>query len=351
MQRELNDLYHMAHTIWVPRWFDLFSDPKGGFHERLDDTLKPIDMPRRLVTQCRQIMTYSMADKTRYAAKLDEAFKTMRATYDVPDTGIPVFSTADRHYDLYALAFTLSACAAYGTKAAFDYAAHILEFIQINFSADVGLYESLDLSLEPRKAKRRQNPHMHLLEGSMAMFAATKDIGYRAVAEDMVSLFFDRFFDGKHLNEFFNDDLKKPSGAIEAGHHAEWVWLLHRYKQLTRADPRIDSAQQALFDWTKQHGVDPNHGGIFNTQERDGTPVDAGKRIWPQMETLRAAAIMGDTALAKGLIALLQQNYFKGEGLWVEELNRDLSPKSTYLPGTTPYHIYPVLAAALDSCR
>ncbi|HEY8963436.1 MAG TPA: AGE family epimerase/isomerase [Alphaproteobacteria bacterium] len=341
MTLTLAALASKARDVWVPRWFDLFSDASGGFYERLDHNLMPINMPRRLVTQCRQIMVYSMADRAKYQAKLDEAFAAMRAAYEVDS--VPVFSTQDRYYDLYALAFVLSACAAYNTEDARAYADTILEFIQINFAADIGFYDALDLNLEPRSGIRRQNPHMHLLEGAMAMIEVSKDPGYRTLADDMVALFLARFFDGKNLYEFFDDDLRDPQNVVEAGHHAEWVWLLHRYQDLTGPDQRLQTAQTALYAWAKQYGIDRDFGGVFNGQRVEGTVTDSSKRIWPQMEMLRAAAIMQDEATVQNLLIVLNDYYFSDDGIWTESLKEDLSVDADYLPGTTPYHIYPVL--------
>jgi len=347
MKNAIQQMYLQAHNVWVPRWFEIFSDPAGGFYERLDADLKPIDMPRRLVMQCRQIMVYSMADREHYAEKLAEGFSYMRRVYDV--NGIPVFNPTERHYDLYALAFILSACAAYRTKEAFAYADSVLEFIQIHFAADVGLYESLDLSLKPRAVQRRQNPHMHLLEGALAMLEATGDMRYRTLADDMVALFFDRFFNGTHLFEFFDADLKNPLTIVEAGHHAEWVWLLDWYKKHAGADPRINAAQERLYAFATVHGIDRQYGGVYNQQNIDGSIVEENKRIWPQMETLRAACIMRDEAVQNHFVTLLQQKYLHADGIWTEELDRHSRSKADWLPGTTPYHVYPVLKASLDS--
>ncbi len=120
----LEDLYAKAKNIWVPAWFERFSSPDRGFYERLDNDNNPIDMPRRLLTQCRQIMVYSFALKDNpnldaYKEKLDDTFNFVREVYHNPNTGGSIFSInsenqpEDTKYDLYGHAFIMLACAAY----------------------------------------------------------------------------------------------------------------------------------------------------------------------------------------------------------------------------------------------
>ena len=62
----LKNVQDNLYEIWLPSWYAWFKDTQnGGFHERLDEKLKPVDLGyRRLVTQCRQLFVYSHAALT-----------------------------------------------------------------------------------------------------------------------------------------------------------------------------------------------------------------------------------------------------------------------------------------------
>lgn len=382
MGNKLGFLFNQAGNAWVPNWFQLFSDNKnGGFHERLDFNGNPLDMPRRLLTQCRQIMVYSLAQKQnpedpKYLAKLEEGFQYIKDHYFNKITRGSIFSidaqsgeAIDKKYDLYGHAFVMLACASYlnvkDSEEVKTFAKTTLNFIKENFRAKngIGLEEALDEELKPIPSIRRQNPHMHLMEASIYMYEATGDKDYLDMADEMLELFFDKLLDPqtKTLGEFFEDDLsphKSDGNLVEAGHHAEWVWLLKRYQEVSNSDdPRIQEMMNTLFDWVVKNGVDKQHGGVVNGQQRDGTIVDANKRIWPTLETIRAASIMANDSayadvarqLVDDLTDILERNYIDVEtGLWNEFLNPDMSVKTDYRPGTTPYHIYPVIAEASE---
>jgi mannose/cellobiose epimerase-like protein (N-acyl-D-glucosamine 2-epimerase family) len=328
----------------VQTWCDAFTDKgRGGYYERLDAAAKPLDLPKRLLTQCRQIYVYGLA-----GYDVSSGYDFLYKNYRVPETGGSRFSLADDTYDLYGLSFILLACAAAGQPA---YARETLDFIDKHFRipGQIGFTGALDARLKPKPGIKAQNPHMHLLEGCLAMADISSDPKYTSIAGEIVELMRAHFFDASHgcLLEFFTDDGKphpQKGHIVEAGHQAEWVWLLKRYQTVTGdQDGRLQDIQTLLFDWVKRFGVDQQYGGIFNAQAPDGAIIDDQKRIWPLTETIRAARLMGDTDMAAQLFTLLKDKYLRPDGFWHEILNRDLTPATDYLPGTTPYHIYPVL--------
>ncbi len=376
MENFLIRLLDQAHLIWVPNWFKLFSDnEQGGFHERLNNDNQPLDMPKRLLTQCRQVMVYSQAlqddpNNKLYKTKIDEGFQFIIDNYHVEETGGSIFSINldktphDEKYDLYGHAFILLACSAYYNATenpdALKHAETTFNFIDESFTLKdkPGLAESLDSNLVPEGAMRRQNPHMHLMEACIYMYESSQNPVYLQKADEMLELFYDKLLDKETttLCEFFDDDLNPHSeegNLVEAGHHAEWVWLLQRYQEVSGSqDPRIEDTKKALFSWVIEKGIDKEHSGVFNVQNRDGEIVDSSKRIWPTLETVRAACIMSadpeyaDAAekVISNLTQVLEDHYIDvTTGNWTEFLTRDLKPETDYRPGTTPYHIFPVL--------
>lgn len=372
MFQDFTKILTQAEEHWIPLWFHNFSDTNsGGFYERLDANCNTIEIPKRLLSQCRQIIVYSIAYKNTaqptYLEKINQTFDFIKNNYFQTQTGGSVFSIdykswaiIDDKYDLYAHAFILMACSTYLNIDENDeikkFAKATLNFITHNFRNEYGGFnEALDKDLNPLNVIRRQNPHMHLMEATLHMYEATQDKDYLNIAQELLILFFEKFYDS-HTNtigEFFNDDFSahgKTGNIVETGHHAEWIWLLKRYEEITKTnDPRIDKATDNLFKWILKNGF---HNGIYNSQNPDGKVIDSNKRIWPMMETMRAAAIMTQSNFYQGeAISLLVnlkniflENYINFDtGTWNEMLNEDLSIASNYLPATTPYHIYPVL--------
>lgn len=371
----LAEIFAKCETIWVPRWFREFSNPEGGFHERLDQSGMPIeDIPRRLLTQCRQIMVYSIYHirnpNDQIAAKLHEAFQFIIKNYSSHTSGGFHFSInssggiQDSKYDLYGHAFVILACAAYynafHNAEALKVAKNTLTFIKSRFQLKTapGLTEALDENLQPIPGIRRQNPHMHLMEACIYMFEACGDPEYLKVADDMLALFYSHLCIDGSIREFFDDQLiphKETGSIVEAGHHAEWVWLLARYQEIKGCSlPKAVDTMATLFSWVANHGFDGVRGGIYNSQNTQGNPVDKDKRIWPVFEALRASAVMLHHApndnlamsVARRAIGLIG-NYVGHDGAWVEMMDGAMSEKSDYRPGTTPYHIYLPL---LETC-
>ena len=374
LSTDITSLVETAENKWIPRWFDLFSNPNGGFFERLDQSGEPIDLPRRLLSQCRQIIVYSLTSNKTYTQKLNEAFDFIKQHYFIPDTGGSIFSlnskneVHDHTYDLYAHAFILLTCSQYykatQNEDALAYAKTTLNFIKSHFPLHIGYAESLDSDLKPRQTIRRQNPHMHLLEGCIFMYETSKDEAYKETADEIISLFLNNFFDQKTstLGEFFDHDLKlhpQEGYKIEAAHHGEWIWLLSRYKNISdQYSHQINSSMTGLWNFIFTHGFDQKSGGVFNVQDTNGSIIEGNKRIWTSFEVLRAANVMRIHTenpkdcinIMTRLIDTITNHYVDVEtGNWNETLAQDLTPITNYLPATTPYHIYPILNEIKES--
>lgn len=318
----------------IENWHAAFSDPEGGFYERLDRHLKTENLPKRLLTQCRQLFVYGSE-----GMDVEREWQYMVDRFRVPETGGWRFSEVDAKYDFYAHAFVLLACA---TLKKYDVARQTIDFVHAHFRVPgrPGFVSTLDPHLNPVHGARAQNPHMHFFEGVLAMAEVSDDPVYARQADELLDLIFDHFYDGV-IREFHDGE---SVHIVEAGHQSEWIWLLSRYRDvLKRDDLRIAPAMETLHAWVRRHGIDRTHGGIFNMQEKSGVILDEKKRIWPVCETLRAAAVMQDLEMLTDMRAILRGYYLRPDGFWNEMLNRDLSVAGDYLPGTTVYHLYQIL--------
>ncbi|NLQ16504.1 phosphoheptose isomerase [Marinomonas sp. M1K-6] len=313
----------------------------------------------RLLTQCRQLYTFSHACQIKNApewqAMLTPLFNFITSRYFINERWIfslnDDLSIKDQQSDAYALAFVLLSFSHYYQLTKDDRALVFMKkthlFLLDNMQAQSGgFYESYPVD---ENQIRRQNPHMHLLEGYVAAFEATQDDDYKEAIQSLLSLALEHFYhqETKTLREFFSADWQldpKIGHQVEPGHHFEWVWLLYRANKIVPNADHTDLAQQLWLTATR-HGLAEN-GGIYN--QIDGNSyqaIDKEKRIWPITEYLKAITVMQIGKEEKidrieKALDFIQQHYLLPNGRWNEYLNEDNTAKDFPLPGTSSYHIF-----------
>jgi mannose-6-phosphate isomerase len=361
-----------AFETLVPLCRDRFTDKAhGGFFEQLNpDTHLPIPVgSKRLMVQCRQLYVLAHAAILGDASGQDSAlrgYEFVKRTYRDPSNGGWYFrateggEATDKSKDLYAHAFVLFALAylhrAFAVPDAIPLAAATYDELTVHMAAPGGgFWDKADEAWAPDTSIRRQNPHMHLLEGLLALHEATGETRWLAEADRLVRLFLDHFHDSATatLGEHFAVDWRphpEHGHIVEAGHHFEWVWLLDRYRAAGGTAPVAEAADR-LFHMADRHGTDPEHGGIHDQIDRAGAPLLTTRRIWPVTEAIKAhtARIEAGQSVPEGqpgrLIAHLFKDFLRPERHgWIETMTREGAPKQTTLPGSTPYHLF--LAAA-----
>ncbi len=363
---------HFAMTTLLPLCRDRFADPvHGGFFEQLDPTTHaPLPIgTKRLMVQCRQLYVLAHTALLGDASGRDAAargYDFLRHSYRDHANGGWFFRATeageptDRSKDLYGHAFVLFALAylhrAFAAPDAIALATATYDEIVANMSAPGGgFWDRADEAWAPDTSIRRQNPHMHLLEGLLALHEATGAARWLTEADRLARLFLDRFHDPATgtLGEYFTADWRpdpRQGHIVEAGHHFEWVWLLARYRAAGGAAP-VAEASARLFAVANRHGYDPEYGGIHDQIDRAGTPLLTTRRIWPVTEAIKAhaARIEAGESVPEGqpdrLIAHLFKDFLRPERHgWIETMTREGAPGQTNLPGSTPYHMF--LAAA-----
>ena len=237
---------HWMFEEALPFWAEHGVDRAfGGYVEQLtlDGLDAAVDFKRTRVI-CRQIYVFSHAALLGYGSGAELArhgylYLTEKAWLG-PDRGWA--RLLDRHGrmkdatpDLYDLAFVLFALGWYfrltGDSEAKAWAMRTLDFIEtrMRHPGQRGYLTAL-----PASGHRKQNPHMHLLEAALANLEACGDERFLALADEMVGLFCDHFYDGVSgtLGEYFDESWRRAPGeagrAVEPGHHFEWAWLLLR---------------------------------------------------------------------------------------------------------------------------
>ena len=363
---------HFAMTTLLPLCRDRFADPvHGGFFEQLDPaTHAPLPIgSKRLMVQCRQLYVLAHAALLGDPSGRDAAargYEFLCRSYRDHTNGGWYFRATDagepndKSKDLYGHAFVLFALAylhrAFAAPGAIALATATYAEIGEHMSAPGGgFWDRAGENWAPDMSVRRQNPHMHLLEGLLALHEATGAAHWLAEADRLVRLFLDCFYDPATgtLGEYFTVDWRPDPDKgqiVEAGHHFEWVWLLARYRAAGGTAP-VAGPSARLFAMADRHGYDPDHGGIHDQIDRAGAPLLTTRRIWPVTEAIKAhaARIEAGESVPEGqpgrLIAHLFKDFLRPERHgWIETMTRDAQPRQTTLPGSTPYHLF--LAAA-----
>jgi mannose-6-phosphate isomerase len=341
-------------SAW-PRWLSEGIDrTRGGFFEALalDGSGCSADF-RRLRVVARQIFTFSAA----YRHGVPGADEAVRIGLRFLDTHAALADggyawrfdldhrVTDATRDLYDHAFVLLALSSATAVVPAAELAHRAEaltaWIARAFAHPAGGFvESL-----PPALPRRQNPHMHLLEALLAAHEAFGGRLYLDLASGLVALFRDRLFDpaAGALPEFFDDEWnpERRNGVflVEPGHHCEWVWLLDWYQRRAGADSALQAIAARLMAFVDRFGVGP-HGHLVDALGSDGSVIDAGARLWPQTEWLRAEHLRADPDPARlelaerSLAALLRP-----DGLWHERRSADGTLWLGPAPASSLYHL------------
>jgi mannose/cellobiose epimerase-like protein (N-acyl-D-glucosamine 2-epimerase family) len=333
----------------LPRW----AEAQTGFAECLmPDGTPDKDAPRRIVVQARQLYVYSHAavlGLMPQAAHVAELGFHNLLCHGAPDGLAKGFVHAldgngnvlDSGRDLYDHAFLLLAFSWYlratdDPKSAQAIKAVAAVIADLRHPSGIGYRENSGGSLP-----RTQNSHMHLLESFLAAHAATGGGNYLEQAGAMAGLL-PRFLNGSGLLlEFFDDALRPalhPAGPlVEPGHHHEWVWLLGLYAKASGHGQ--NEVMHGLYEAARS-GTEAKSGLIYNELSTDGRIKDAGKRLWPQTELLKAELALGLPGEAS--VARIFHHFLEPapSGAWIERLDGNNAPLPAAIPASSFYHLF-----------
>jgi mannose-6-phosphate isomerase len=300
---------HAALARWLiddayPRWAEQGIDPRsGGFSGTLDRSGHPLDHPRRARVHPRQLYAFAQAPRlgwlgdvprivargidyfTKFYRRADGLF---RALADAD--GAPLDERALLYDQSFALLGFAAAAAALDARVEFERRAiELRHLIEERFRAADGAF----YSDEEHSRTFESNPHLHLLEASLAWAEIGNDAGWSAWARGLAQLALSRFIrpDSGALGESYTAAWLPAPGItgriIEPGHQFEWAWLLLRCEGLHPSPLR--QAALKLISIGDEHGV--RNGVAVNSLLDDFTVKDADARFWPQTERLKAALL------------------------------------------------------------
>lgn len=344
----------------IPLWSTAgWDDATGGFIDRLHrDGSADTAAPRRVFVQARQIWCYAKAAQMGWypegRAIALKGLEHLLAKAKAPD-GRPGYvhrltpdgAVLDARRDAYDHAFILFALA---TVYALDKDAQVraeidalLAFLDGHLrSPHGGVHESLPVSLP-----RRQNPHMHLFEAMIACFDATHDLSFQNRAGEFFALFLANLYDKRKcvLGEYFEEDWSKIEPvSVEAGHQAEWVWLLKGFERITGCPT---GQRRAELLATALRYRDATTGCLVDEGGDTGNIRRATRRLWPQTEIAKAwiaqaeSGEAGAAEEARAALVRLERHYLSHpvKGGWYDQFDSDGKSLIDTIPASSFYHV------------
>jgi mannose/cellobiose epimerase-like protein (N-acyl-D-glucosamine 2-epimerase family) len=229
-------------------------------------------------------------------------------------------------------------------------ALELRHLIDDRLSTDDGGYRS-----EEGVLGYESNPHMHLLEAYIAWAEIGQDTGWIEGVQRLAELALTRFIraDSGAVGEFYLPTWQPTpglsGGSIEPGHQFEWAWLLLRCERWVRRPLRETALR--LIAVGEQYGV--YDGFVINALRDDLTIHDAGARLWPQCERLKAAVLAATVTgeqqfwISAQAAASCICRYLDTcvPGLWFDASSSDGALRGGAVPASTFYHMVGAIAA------
>lgn len=364
------DQQHSQLCSWLcdaayPVWSTAGVDPAGGFHERLTQNGLPLAEPRRSRVNPRQAYCFAMASSLGWrgdsAGLIKHALDCFVARYQRSDglfrtlvaaDGAPLDDRALLYDQAFALLAFNVAAASGESRAERERQSLELHALVMKHMKRVG--EGFESGV-PASLPLQSNPHMHLFEASLAGCEVCSDSSlWKPLSDEIAELALSKFIDPETgaLREFFDEAWNPapgiPGRIVEPGHQFEWAWLLLRWGGAK--NPRARAAALRLIDIGETHGV--RNGLATNSLLDDFSAHDAGARLWPQTERLKAAALAARctgearyfsmaVAAADGLLRYLD---CPTPGLWYDRIDTSGNLVDEPAPASSFYHLVAAIA-------
>jgi mannose-1-phosphate guanylyltransferase/mannose/cellobiose epimerase-like protein (N-acyl-D-glucosamine 2-epimerase family) len=202
---------------------------------------------------------------------------------------------------------------------------------------------------ETAPSLKRANPHMHLLEASLAHYEALHDPVSLDRIESIATLFERWMFDpatGAVVEDFNIDWKSLDLPRVEPGHCYEWAFLLAEVERVTGRDTA--SWRRRLVDYAEFAGV--SSGLVVDTIGAESV----SHRLWPQLERFRALAFVykSNASLSSILDEVIELFLKPGPPqCWIDKLDASRAPMVSAVPASMLYHLMTALAPVAHAPR
>lgn len=351
-------------TDVLPRWLARGWDQTSGhFHEGLARDARPLPTTElRTRTAARMIYTYADAARLGVGPAAGLAAAQAAGTALIRDAALDgggycrsfdrvTGATLDEVCDLYDCACVVLAFAAlYRTTGDHHWltnANQLLIDIDQLLVAPAGGWAEDTAGTVPR----RHNPHMHMFEALLVLAAASPDPEHITRLQQLEQLLINQFIGPAGLlHEFFGPhwqlEPQWKSHQLDPGHMAEWAWLLHAATPLTGNEHTARSLK--LLAQARTLGQDPAAPDfVVDAVDPQGQPVTASRRLWPQVELIKACLATGNASQAQQTAAALFTSYLAATpaGTWRDHFDLAGNDIAATIPASSGYHLWTAVCA------
>lgn len=299
----LNWLEDSAIPFWKKYGIDI---EFGGFYEQLNTELKPIVQPRRARLVARQIYSFAKAceivEDNNYEDIVEHGLSFLEK-YLINNSGQVYKSIlleknqVDISHDLYDYAFVIFAMSKIYSKKKFKSKAITIALKSIDWIKTYWRHNEIGfLEDTHNKIICRANPHMHLLEASLAWEENNLKENiklWQKLSDEIIALAVKKLIDPKRkiLYELFDSNWKLSADPkdqfIEPGHQYEWAWLIIKWSNLRNNVKYINIAKELVKN-AERFGYDTNRKVCVNSLDYKLNYLDKNAKLWPQTERLKA---------------------------------------------------------------
>lgn len=351
----------------LPLWAEAGIHPSGAAWEALDFDGRPVASPEtRVRVQARQLYCFALAHTLGWRpAQAHDIVAGLLAILTGacrrPDglygrrIGLETLELIDDTPDLYDNAFALLALATardvLGSDTIDPHVGDLLRALDEHIARrkSGGYAEYL-----PAPSFRLQNPHMHLFEAMLAVYAVNPGAEMRDRIETLHSFIDDKFFDRTHdcVSEYGDPVEPSQAGFFEPGHSMEWVWLLGWHARLF--DEPYPAFGRALYARALETLDDS--GRAMMKVSHSGEALDPSRRLWSQTETLKAHLCMAETGSNDAAADALERAAACSNGVfeewlhpaipggWLDHFDERGALLSRQMPASSGYHVYCAIA-------
>ncbi len=189
---------------------------------------------------------------------------------------------------------------------------------------------------------RSANAHLHWMEALAELCDATHDPDTRRSLEEALRLNQDYFYPKDpgqscfHRQPDWTEVTDPKSSGLSYGHNVEFAWLMIRAEEVL-GRPRSWSHFYAHLDHALKYGCDLERGGLYARGADNQPATDTSKVWWAEAEWIAALSdalahqpnAAYEQALRRQLAFVRQYQVDPKDGIWLETVAADGTPKST----------------------